>query len=198
MVALIAPQRSCADELPAYDRRVPSPPPTTTEEERRPAAILAIYSWDMVLALLALLGALAAFGGQVTVGNRTVSVSLGEQILAAVEAASFAGLLIILATLLTRRQRWVRRAQMITLATAIALGGVSLLLAAVLPGQGLQASALTALLVLVVDAAAIVALTGQRVIGWYNQDGSMPRYISGTIGFWAATGVALILLQALR
>jgi hypothetical protein len=177
---------------------VQGPAPTTTEEERRPAAILAIYSWDMVLALLALLGALAAFGGQATVGNHTVTVSLGEQILAAVESASFAALLIILATLLTRRQGWVRRAQMTTLATAIALGAMSLLLAAVVPGQGLQASALTALLVLVIDAAAIVALTGQRVIGWYNLSGGMPRYISGTIVFWAATSAVLILLQTLR
>ena len=177
---------------------MPSPSPTTTAEGGRPAAILAIYSWDMVLALLALLGALAAFGGQATVGSRTVSVSLGEQVLAAVESASFAGLLIILATLLTRRRRWVRRAQMVTLATAIALGAVSLLLAAVVPGQGLQASALTALLVLVVDATAILALTAQKVISWYEEDGAMPRYISGTIAFWATTSAALIVLQTLR
>jgi len=177
---------------------VQSPAPTTTEEGRRPATILAIYSWDMVLALLALLGALAAFGGQATVGSRTVTVSLGEQILAAVESASFAGLLIMLATLLTRRQRWVRTAQMATLAIAIVLGGLSLLLAVVVPGQGLQASALTALLVLVVDAAAIVALTAQRVIAWYNQTGDIPRYISATIVFWAASSAVLIVFQALR
>lgn len=175
------------------------PSPTTTEGERRPAALLAIYSWDMVLALLALLGTLAAFGGQATVGSRTVSVSLGEQILAAVESASFAALLIILATLLTRRQRWVRRAQIRTLATAIALGAASLLVAAFLPGQGAQASALIAMLVLVVDAAAVVALTGQRVIAWYDgTDGHTPRYVSATIVFWAASSVVLIVLQALR
>ncbi|MGH7723118.1 MAG: hypothetical protein ACRENL_09870 [Candidatus Dormibacteria bacterium] len=173
-------------------------PAPATEEERRPAAILVIYSWDMVLALLALLGALAAFGGQATAGNRTVAVGLGEQVLAAVESASFAALLIILATLLTRRRRWVRTAQLATLAIAIALGGVSMLLAAVVPGQGLQLSALTALLVLVVDAAAIVGLTGQRVIAWYDQAGPMPRYISGTIIFWALTSAVLIVLQALR
>jgi len=115
-----------------------------------------------------------------------------------VESASFAGLLIMLATLLTRRQRWVRTAQMATLAIAIVLGGLSLLLAVVVPGQGLQASALTALLVLVVDAAAIVALTAQRVIAWYNQTGDIPRYISATIVFWAATSAVLIVLQSLR
>lgn len=173
--------------------------PTAAGEERRPAVILAVYSWDMLLALLALLGALAAFGGQATVGDRTVTVSLGEQILAAVESASFAALLIILATLLTRRQRWVRRAQMVTLATAIALGAASLLVAALVPGQGLQlASALTALLVLLLDAVAIVALTGPRVVAWYNTGSGIPRYISGTLGFWALSGTVLILLQAFR
>jgi hypothetical protein len=173
--------------------------PTVTEEERRPGAILAIYSWDMLRALLALLGALAAFGGQATVGSRTVNVGIGEQILAAVSSASFAGLLIILATLLTRRHRWVRTAQMVTMATAIAVGAVSLLLAAVLPGQGLQASALTAALVLVVDAAVIVAMTAPRVVGWYNlTEARMPSYITATIAFWAASSAVLILLQALR
>jgi hypothetical protein len=177
---------------------VQSSAPTTTEEERRPASILAIYTWDMLLALLALLGALAAFGGQATVGNRTVNVSLAEQVLAAVESASFAALLIILGTLLTRRQRWVRVAQMATLGIAVVLGAVSLLLSAVLPGQGLQVSALTALLVLVVDLAAIVALTAPRVTGWYNVSGRVPRYITATIGFWAASSAVVILLQSLR
>ncbi|MEO8897796.1 MAG: hypothetical protein ABI352_03430 [Candidatus Dormibacter sp.] len=169
-----------------------------TDEGKRPAVILAIYSWDMLLALLALLAALAAFAGQATVGNRTVDVAIGEQILAAVSAASLAGLLIILATLLTRRQRWVRRAQIISFATAIVLGAASLLVA-LLPGQGLQAvSALTSVLLLLLDAVAIVALTGQRVVAWYNAGVAMPRYISATIGFWAASSAVLIVLQALR
>ena len=85
------------------------------------------------------------------------------------------------------------------MATAIAVGGVSLLLPAVIPGQGLQASALTGLLVLVVDAAVIVAMTGQRVVAWYSlREARMPGYISGTIGFWAASSAVLITLQALR
>lgn len=176
-----------------------TPAPTATEEERRPGTILAVYSWDMLRALLALLGALAAFGGQATVGSRAVTVGLGEQILAAVSSAAFAGLLIILATLLTRRHRWVRIAQMLTMATAIAVGAVSLLLAAVLPGQGLQASALSALLVLVIDAAVIVAMTAPRVVAWYNlAEVRMPAYISGTMAFWAASSAVLIVLQALR
>jgi hypothetical protein len=169
------------------------------DEEQRPAVILAIYTWDMLLALLALLAALAAFAGQATVGSRTVNVTLGEQILAAVSAASLAGLLVILATLLTRRQRWVRHAQIITFATAIVLGAASLLVAAVLPGQGLQAvSALTSILLLLLDAIAIVALTGQRVVAWYNAAVATPRYISATVAFWAASSMVLIVIQALR
>ena len=169
-----------------------------TDEETRPAVILAIYSWDMLLAILALLAALAAFAGEATVGSRTVNVTIGEQILAAVSAASLAALLIILATLLTRRQRWIRRAQITTFATAIALGAASVAVA-LLPGQGLQAvSALTSLLLLLLDAIAIVALTGQRVVAWYNAGVAMPRYISATIGFWAASSAVLIVIQALR
>jgi hypothetical protein len=169
-----------------------------TDEEKRPAVILAIYSWDMLLAILALLAALAAFAGEATVGSRTVNVTVGEQVLAAVSAASLAALLIILATLLTRRQRWIRRAQITTFATAIALGAASLVVA-LLPGQGLQAvSALTSLLLLLLDAIAIVALTGQRVVAWYNAGVAMPRYISATIGFWAASSAVLIVIQALR
>lgn len=171
---------------------------TETDEEKRPAVILAIYSWDMLLAILALLAALAAFAGQATVGSRTVNVTIGEQILAAVSAASLAALLVILAILLARRQRWVRRAQIMTFATAIVLGAASLLVA-LLPGQGLEAvSALTSLLLLLLDAIAIVALTGQRVVAWYNAGVAMPRYISATIGFWAASSAVLIVIQALR
>lgn len=160
--------------------------------------ILAIYSWDMLLALLALLGALAAFGGQATIRNRTVSVSIGEQILAGFSSAAYAAVLIVLATLLTRRQVWVRQAQIATFAAAIALGAASLLVA-LLPGQGAQASQLlTALLVLLLDAVGVVMLTGPRVKQWYTTPGSMPRYISGAVGFWALSSVALIILQALR
>ncbi len=152
----------------------------------------------MLLALLALLGALAAFGGQASVGNRTVNVGVPEQVLAAMSSASFAALLVILATLLTRRHRWVRRMQMATLVTAIGLGAVSLLVAALVPGQGVTASALTALLVLLIDAIVVVALTGDRVVAWYSAPGPAPRYTSGTLVFWAFSSAVLIVLQALR
>jgi hypothetical protein len=177
---------------------VPSPLPVA-DDERRPGLVLAIYSWDMLLALLALLGALAAFGGQATVGDRVVSVTVGEQILAGISSASYAALLIILATLLTRRHRWVRRAQLGTFAAAIGLGALSLLLEAVLPGQGVALSyVLTAALVLLLDAVAIVMLTGARIVGWYTTEGPIPSYITGTLGFWVVSSLVLVVLQALR
>lgn len=183
---------------PPYDRRVQSPAPTAADEEQRPAILLAVYTWDMLLALLALLAALGAFGGQASVGTRTVSVSIWEQVLAAMSAAALAAGLIIVATLLTRRQRWVRRVQIAILAAAIVLGGASLLVA-LLTGQGLElVSALTSTLLLLLDAIAIVAMTGPRVVAWYDGPATAPRYITGTIAFWAASGVVLIVLQALR
>ncbi len=161
--------------------------------------MLAIYSWDMLLALLALLAALAAFGGQATVGNRAVNVSTAEQVLAGMSAAAYAALLIILATLLTRRQRWVRRAQMATFTTAIVLGAASLLVLALVPGQSVETPRmLTALLVLLIDGIALMLLTGQRIVEWYSTPTPIPRYITATLGFWALSGAVLILLQALR
>ncbi len=174
-------------------------PVPAADDERRPGAVLAVYSWDMLLALLALLGALAAFGGQATVGNRTVGVSALEQVLAGVSAAAYAAVLIILATLLTRRQRWVRRAQMTTFATAIVLGAISLLVVAFVPGQGIDTGRmLTAALLLVIDAIVLVVLTGPRIVAWYDGPGPIPRYIAGTLGFWAASSAVLVVIQALR
>lgn len=176
-----------------------STPLPVADEERRPTLLLAVYSWDMLLALLALLGALAAFGGQATVGSRVVEVSVGEQVLAGVSSASYAALLIILATLLTRRQRWVRHAQLATFGAAILLGAVSLLLQAVVPGQGVALGpVLTTVLVLLLDAIALVMLTGSRIVGWYNLERSWPVYITGTLAFWVVSSAVLIVLQALR
>lgn len=160
--------------------------------------MLVVYSWDLLLALLAMLGALAAFGGRASVGSRTVDVSLAEQVLAAVSSASFAAALLIVATLLTRRQRWVRRVQIALLLTAIALGLVSLAVAVVQNGR-VSSTALTALLVLLVDAALVVAFTGQRAVEWYSgTDGRAPRYVVGTVVFWALSSCVLIALQAVR
>lgn len=169
------------------------------DDERRPSLVLAIYSWDMLLALLALLAALASFGGEATVGARTVSVGVGEQVLAGVSSGAYAALLIILATLLTRRHRWVRRAQLTTFASAIGLGALSLLLELVLPGHGVALQyILTALLVLLLDVTAMVILTGSSIVQWYRNPGPMPRYITGTLGFWVLSSLVLVALQASR
>ena len=176
-----------------------TPAPAAADKEQRPALLLAVYSWDMLLALLALVGALTAFGGAAAVGDRTVSVSIGEQVLAGFSSASRAALLIIIATLLTRRQGWVRRMQIAAYLVAITLGSLSVLLEAVLPGHGLAATyILSSVLVLLIDVVAIVVLTGPKIVAWYAGDAPPPRYITGTLGFWLLSGLVLIALQALR
>ncbi|MHB8718806.1 MAG: hypothetical protein ACYDAC_07945 [Candidatus Dormibacteria bacterium] len=174
----------------------PGPP----DEEARPGVLIAVYTWDLLLALLALLEALGSFGGEATVGQRTVAVGAGEQVLAGLSAASLGALLIIIATLLTRRRRWVREAQIAVFVAAIVLGGVSLLLDALLPGHGVQTPyILTSLLYLIIDALAIVALTGGRVAAWYvERDGRAPWWVTYTLGFWVLSSVALTVLQVLR
>lgn len=176
-----------------------TPAPTAAETEQRPALLLAIYSWDLLLALLALVGAFTAFGGAAAVGNRTVSVSVGEQVLAGFSSASRAALLIIIATLLTRRQRWVRWMQIGAYLVAILLGGLSVLLEAVLPGHGLAAGyILSAALVLLIDVIAIVVLTGPKIAAWYTVTARPPKYLTCTLAFWLGSGLVLIVFQALR
>ena len=169
-------------------------------EERRPLAIVAVYTWDLLLALLAFLAALGSFAGQATVGGRDVGVGVGEQVLAGLSAASLAALYVIVATLLTRPLRWVRIAQIAIFAASILLGGLSLLLEAALPGHGVEVQyVLTSVAFFIVDALAIVAFTGGRVVTWYaERGGRAPWWVSGTLGFWVLSSLALTLIQALR
>src|SRR5947209_3281122 len=101
---------------------MPEPPVRAAqEEERRPALLLAVYSWDMFLAILAIFGALAPFAGQVALGPRQLEVPLPLQVVAALSSAAYAGVLIIIASLLTRRYRWVQRLQIVTMGLEIAI-----------------------------------------------------------------------------
>src|SRR5215472_4634728 len=95
-------------------------------DQRRPAAVLIVYSWDLLRAILALFGVLASFSGGVAVGTRQVALALPVQIVAALSSAAFAATLMIVASLLTRRRLWVRRVQMVTLGAAIGLAALSL------------------------------------------------------------------------
>jgi len=108
------------------------------EQGHRPGAVLFVYTWDLALAILALFGALASFAGGVATGSgRTATLPLGVQVIAAVSAACFAATLIIIASLLTRKQAWVRLTQIGTLASAIALAAISVVVGAIV-GNGVD------------------------------------------------------------
>jgi hypothetical protein len=177
---------------------VPSPPgsdasrPAPAAEERRPTSLLLVYVWDMVLAVLALFGALAAFGGGVEEHGRTVTLSLPVQLLQAFSSGALAASLIVIGSLLTRQQAWVRRAQIVLLAMTAGLGLTSLLADEVTAGEGLQLGPLLgSVLFALLDVAAIVVMTGPRLTAWHRKHGPVPLYLGGLVAFWAATSVAL-------
>lgn len=173
--------------------------PDRQAEARRPTAILLVYTWDLVLALGAVFGALAAFGGRLVVGDRSVDIPLPLQVVAALESGAFAAALLTVATLLTRRLAWVRRAQIALLTVHIALIAVSVTTARVIRGPGTDVAALLGnLMVALINATALLALTGQRVREWYAGPGETPVYARGTIAFWAGSSAALIVFQAFR
>ncbi|HKR99253.1 MAG TPA: hypothetical protein VJU79_07035 [Candidatus Dormibacteraeota bacterium] len=170
------------------------------EEETRPAAVLAVYTWDMLLAILAVFQALAPFAGAV-VNSRgeTVPLSLPVQILLALSSAASAATLIIVASLLTRRRRWVRLMQMVVMGVSIALAAISLLVDVLIGADLPLASVLLTLLILLLDLLALVLMTERRLVAWYREPGAPPRYITGTVLFWVLSGCAAIgLLAALR
>lgn len=171
---------------------------TPATEERRPTALLLVYAWDMVRAVLALLGALSAFGGGVTVNGRTLTVPIGGQILTALGAAALAAALIVVATLLTRHQQWVRRAQIVVLVMAIAMALGSFAVDQLVTRSGFDVAAfLGVVLVALLDLLALVAMTGPRVAAWFREPGPIPAYVTGLLGFWAVTMVAFVVLRAL-
>jgi hypothetical protein len=176
---------------------MPDPQPHAAHQtEQRPTLVLIVYCWDMLLGILAIFGALAALGGQVAIGARLVTLPLPLQILGALSSAAFAAVLIMLATLLTRPRIWIRRFQIVTLATAIGLAAISLLVAAVTGGLE-TVPLLISLLVLLLDVLVIVIMTERRISAWYVETGPTPRYAAVTLGFWVITSVTLIVVEAL-
>lgn len=169
---------------------------TTAASEQRPTLVLIVYCWDMLLGILAVFGALAALGGQVSVGARVVTIPLPLQILDALSSAAYAALLIMIASLLTRPKKWIRTVQIGTMAFAIALVLLSLLLAAITGGLS-AVPLLVSLLFALLDSAVIVVMTEKRIATWYTEDGRIPRYAMGTLGFWALSSVALLIVEAL-
>ena len=178
-------------------QRMPEAAQTSEEQaQQRPTLVLLVYSWDMLLGILAIFGALAAFGGQVAVGARLIDVPLPLQILGAMSSAAYAAILLIIAALLTRRRAWIRRLQIITLAAAIALALTSLLVGYLTGGSVDILALLVTLLFVLFDALCIVVMTERRITSWYTEPGQAPRYAAGTLGFWVLSGCALLIIQA--
>ena len=172
------------------DRRV------AAQADQRPTLALIVYCWDMLLGILAIFGALAALGGQVAVGSRLVTIPLPLQSLDALSSGTYAAVLIMIASLLTRPQRWIRQVQIVTLSTAISLVALSLLLAGITGGLT-PVPLLISLLFALLDLAAIVVMTERRIKNWYVEPGGTPRYVLGTLAFWGASSVALLIVEAL-
>ncbi len=166
-------------------------------EAQRPTALLAVYSWDMLSAIVAIFEALAPFAGGVAVGPRTLALPVVLQVLGALSSAAYAALLIIVASLLTRRMRWIRRVQMLAMGVDIALVAVSLA-AAFAEGTADTVALLVGILIMLFDLLAIVVVTERRIAAWYVEDARIPRYVTGTLGFWVASSAALIVVDAIR
>ena len=171
------------------ERRVSKQP------EQRPWPVLIVYTWDLLIGIVAIFGSLAAIGGKVTVGTRTVTLPLPLQVLEALSAAAFAATLIVVATLLTRRNRWIRWVQIAALAIAVSLLSLSVVLGETRGGIETLAL-LVSLLVILLHLAVIFVMTERRIVDWYAEPGRPPSYVLATLGFWAATNLALLLVEA--
>lgn len=171
-------------------------PGAGTDDERRPTAILLVYTWDMVRAILVLFVALAAFGGGTDVNGRTVQLSTAVQILLALSSAALGAVLLLLGMRLTRHQEWVRRAQITVLAMAVGIGVATF---AVVQGRsGFDVTALLGTLLLaLVDLLAVFAMTSRRVAAWYREPGPVPMYIGALVAFWAAVSAAYLVIAAI-
>jgi hypothetical protein len=172
------------------------PAPSDTDEERRPTAVLFVYTWDLLRAILVFFIALAAFGGGTEISGRTVALSTAVQILLALSSAALGAVLLLLGMLLTRHVAWVRRAQITVLAMTVAIALVSL--AVVQIRSGFQLTQLLAtLLVVLIDLLALVAMTGRRIVAWYRDPGPVPFYIGALIAFWAAVSAAYVVITGI-
>jgi len=164
--------------------------------ERRPLVLIAVYSWDLIQLVTALFVAFAAFAGSQVVHGAMRPVPLPEQLLAGVSAAAWAATFFIVGTLLTRRQLWIRRAQLVILSLSIGLGLVGIAVAEIRPDTRPAASQLyAALLIVLLNGCAMAAMSGDRVRGWFREPGGTPGYLYGTIGLWVVGQSILMVLN---
>jgi hypothetical protein len=166
-----------------------------TDTERRPTAILLVYTWDMVRAILVFFVALAAFGGATDVSGKTVQLSTPVQILLALSSAALGAVLLLVGILLTRHVAWVRRAQITVLGMAVGIGLATFAVVQWRGGFHIEQLLGTSLLALI-DLLALFAMTGRRVSAWYREAGAVPVYIGALVAFWAAVSAAYLVIEA--
>ncbi len=158
------------------------------EKPERPIGLLYVYTWDLLRALVGIIGAMTAFAGGIIVNGKEVALPLAAQIGSAVANVSYAGALIVVAVVLGRRQAWVRQAQRISLILAVPLTLVSL------PAMGISdaPSLASAAFVIAMDVLAIYLMTGPAMDAWYTEPGSAPKYVNGAIVIWFALNAAFV------
>jgi len=172
--------------------------PDETAVETRPLGILAIYAWDSVLALFAILGALLPFGTSIDVGNgHGANIPVLVQVLLALQGATYAAAVIIVMIFLTRPLIWVRKAQMSVLGLAILLAAASVAERGLIHHDVDTSQLASNLLVVLIDAAVLFLMTAPKLRAWYSGPGPMPSWVRGTIAAWAAGGAAVVVAGAL-
>jgi hypothetical protein len=174
----------------------PAPAPSGTDEERRPTAVLLVYTWDLVRAILVFFVAFAAFGGATDVSGKTVQLSTPVQILLALSSAALGAVLLLLGMLLTRHGAWIRRAQLTVLAMMVGIGLLSFAVVQWRSGFHIE-QLLGTLFLALIDLLALFAMTARRVAAWYRDPGQVPFYIGALVAFWAAVSAAYIVIAAL-
>lgn len=166
------------------------------QHEHRPGAVLYVYTWDLLLVILALLVTLAPFAGAVQSSSGAKPLPFAAQVIEAVSSAAFAATLIILASLLTRRHAWVRIVQIGTLATHIGLALISEIVLAISGNSAGVPGLLGTLLFILLDGLAILVMTDKRVVSWYDKPAPIPVYIWATLVLWVGGSGLNIVLDA--
>ena len=165
--------------------------PRPDAEERRPTALLLVFTWDLVLSVGLVLLAFAVFAGSRERGGQTVPIPIAVQIFQALAYAALATALFLVGTMLTRRLRWVRRAQIVILAMHMVLLAASLSVQLLTDESSRSLGiVLGAAVIILLDALAMLAMTERRVVVWFDEPGEVPFYVGALIAFWAATSTA--------
>jgi hypothetical protein len=166
------------------------------QEEHRPGAVLYVYTWDLLLVILAFLVTLAPFAGAVQTSTGAKPLPFSAQLIEAVSSASFGATLIILAALLTRRHAWIRIVQVGVLGTHIGLAVISEIVLAISGNSAGIGGLLGTLLFALLDVLAILVMTDKRVVQWYDQPAPIPVYVWATLVLWVGGSGLNIVLDA--